>query len=659
LEGGVAWTQHKRLTGTEHGFRTFGRSLALDEDRLAVGAVGAHGASDGAVYLYDVDAWGLEQTVRPKTAQPGERFGSAVSLAGGVLVVGAPGNDEGAGAVYVFQRGPVRFREKAKLLPPDSPPLAGQQFGSAVATDRTQIFVGAPTADRTGDNSGAVYRFVRVGKDWKPEELPDVEVDAGAQLGYSLALSEDLLVAGAPAPPPGTGTGEVLVFRRSEGLWLKLLAGNAETHDLAGLAVAVDSNRVVVGGVLGDQGDGAAGAAWSFGCPGETCSEEAEAVARDRSSLFGLSVAVTTSFLAVGAEEERGETTTGMVYLYRRAGNGWRQQQRLTSPVPDDGFGASVALEGSLLAVGAPRAPFSPVSPPVGVPRGRVDLYAYDGSSWVFETSLTPGFDPGTEMAFGASIAISGGDVAVGAPVGNTAHLFHKESQSWTEIAVLTPGGEGQLSLSTGGFGSAVSMHGGVLGIGSPNEAGGGAVHTAVRSGDRWRLSQRLARRPNAAALEERFGSSVAVGDGMIAIGSPDFVDPGCGCLDRIGAVRVFQQSGTDWRETSQIRPSSVRRRFGASVALLGNRLAVGAPRQGEASSDDFDRAFIYELHNGEWEPVADLDALQPLGGVHGDEFGTAVALSEDFFVVTSPGRPPRGDRVTIFALAGSPGGDR
>jgi len=224
------WVQVERLTGTAG---AFGRSLALDRDRLAVGAVALPDTAGGAVYLYRRDTWTLEQMVSPQAAQRGERFASAVSLAGSLLAVGAPGYDVGpgpgaadAGAVYVFQRPLAVWRETARLLPPALP---WQQLGSAVATDGVQIFAGAPTAEPAGaTNSGALFWFVQSGGVWRRQQLPAADLASGDQLGASLALSGDLLVAGAPAPPPAPaspprmGTGRVHAFRRSGASWIEV-----------------------------------------------------------------------------------------------------------------------------------------------------------------------------------------------------------------------------------------------------------------------------------------------------------------------------------------------------------------------------------------------------------------------------------------------------
>lgn len=650
------WAQEKRLFAPEPDVRNFGRSLALDGDHLAVGAGGFDGVTDGAVYIYDVPTWNRERLVPPRGRQREERFGSAVSLAGGVLIVGAPGYDvpsaADAGAVYVFQRGPGgRWREKAKLLPLDSPPgglsLAGQQLGFSVATDGTEIFAGAPTADFAGPslkNSGAVYRFGRVGDGWRRGELlHGEELGAEEQLGASLALSGDLLVVGAPAPPPGNGKGRLHLFRRTGASWSEVrfpVAGNAEVRDLAGFAVAVgdavddegkQSKRVVAGSVLGDQGDRAAGAVWSFKClmdpDEEGCVEEAEAVARDdlAGRRFGVSVALTKELMAVGAPESD-ESFTGAVYLYGRAGDGWRQEERLTSAYRGDGFGSSVALEGSLLAVGAPQGRSILSGDPY--PKGNVDLFVRSDSSWSLEATLV---SPCGTTDFGTSVAISGGVVAVGSPGCKAVYLFEKVDEDWNEVKVSV------LTDSAEGFGSAVSLRGGVLAIGAPGANNGkGRMFISVREGQRWTNPQVMV---DAVKDPLGVGSSVAVGDGgTFAVGAPGFDGGG-------GAVFLFNFDGVpSVRRLSALAP----RRFGASVALLGNRLVVGGP--GEDTATFFERNPA-----GDWEVAADLRALQP---PHGDEFGGAVALSEDFIAVTSPG-PERGDRVTVFRLPRPTGGDQ
>lgn len=662
------WLQSARRSEAAPDTDGFGKSLALDDGELAVGAGDGHGRRAGAVYLYRGPLWESElgvQPLQPQEPQEGERFGSAISLEGDVLVVGAPGYDIGpngenadAGAVYVFERKESVWQQTPQVLraqdsgSPLPPSFAGDQFGFAVATDGFQIIVGSPTADAAGvnSNSGALYQFVRSEADWIGAGwLKPADPQPGDQLGFSLAMSEDLLAAGSPGSPPAEGPGDVHVFRRSGGSWLELgelaprnLPGNAEIRDLTGFAVVVNDGRVVVGGVIGDQGSYAAGASWSFRCPAAgACSEEAEAYATFPAGVgfnahFGRSVALTelsgATFLAVGAPEDDA-FATGAAYVYRRAGKGWRQEARLIR-FSGDGFGSSVALAGPLLAVGAP----------VRSPNGAVDLFSREGTSWTLETSLVP-LAPDAEEAFGVSVSLGENVVVVGAPRGSqpgAVYVFEKGSEGWSQVVLLTA----PVVAAGDEFGAAVSVRDNVLAIGAPGTDGGvGAVYASSRGPMGWSQPQRLPSNPKQG---ERLGAAVAADGDIIAAGAPESF----GLFGGSGAVYLFDKIDDKWHPGWTFNVDAIFElpffkpfRFGASVALQGDRLVVGAPSPVVAGSGDPDRTILFERHKEIWNEVAEMDAvLAP----RGDKFGTAVALSPSFLVVTSPVLV-RNPRVTVF----------
>jgi hypothetical protein len=264
-----------------------------------------------------------------------------------------------------------------------------------------------------------------------------------------------------------------------------------------------------------------------------------------------------------------------------------------------------------------------------------VDLFLHRDSFWVFEASLAPPPEVSFEAAFGTSVAVADGLVAAGAPGDRKVYIFQKGPQAWTAVRALTSAADG--------FGSAVSLRSKVQAIGAPDDAdGAGTVYVSSEDGSGWSQPQPLVvSRDLDAVGAKRLGAAVSVGDGAIAVGAPEF-------LDGNGAVFLFERDGSSWKNTVRFS-ARAGRRFGSSVALLGNRLVVGAPGQDTVDPNDLDRAAVFERQptNGRWVPVKDLDALQP---PHGDRFGAAVALSHDFFVVASP-EEPRGDRVTVFTL--------
>ena len=681
------WAPKLRWPAAPASIPGLGRAVALGDGALAVGAGDGHGEVPAAVYVLRAPAWDLEQTI--PQVQAGERFGSALALAGDTLVVGAPGHDLGpqgvdAGAAYVFERQAGVWGQTSLLRAQDGgSPLAwdpaASQFGFAVATDGLQIVVGSPTADAAGENAGAAFRFERGVGGWIGRGLLETDLQPGDQLGFSVAVSGDLIVVGSPAPPPAARSNgasaapaasrrpEVRVFRRSGASYSEVpelesrnTPRNSEPRDLEGFAVAASGSRLVTGAPLGDQGGGAAGAAWTFVCSDGECEKDFEAVARDpgTESRFGVSVALTempaaadlpSAFIAVGTPpalvldlgtvaDKAFSNDAAQVHVYRRAREGWRQEALLRSPDPFDGFGSSVALAGPLLAVGAP-AGRAEVSPHIGSLGGVVDLYVRHAGfeRWRFERTLIPP-EPVPEDRFGTSLALGDGVLAVGAPGENAVYVFEKDPSGWTRTATLTPTD----SEFVEGFGSAVSLFGNVLAIGAPGTDVGGAVYASSRSSAGWGAPVRVS---SPVVNQERLGTSVAADNATIIAGAP-------GLEDGKGAIYAFVLGPNGW----YLAPSEVgdpKQRFGTSVALLGDRLVVGANGQGPVDEPEPGHAFLLERRDGAWERSETVNAVAPEPG---DDFGSAVALSRNFFVVTSPlPFPFRTPRITVFDLVDPP----
>ena len=95
------------------------------------------GPNAGAVYPYvrSGNTWKPAEPVKIFPIRSGERdeFGSSVAISGTTAVIGAPGNEKGAGAVYVFTYNADgrRWRQQTKLTAQDT--AAGDQFGWSVS----------------------------------------------------------------------------------------------------------------------------------------------------------------------------------------------------------------------------------------------------------------------------------------------------------------------------------------------------------------------------------------------------------------------------------------------------------------------------------------------------------------------------------------------
>ncbi|MEM6455852.1 MAG: hypothetical protein AAF772_12210 [Acidobacteriota bacterium] len=233
------WGQEERFEEpTLSGGDFFGGALALDGDTLAVGAIGdgTIAPSAGAAYVYrrEASAWVLEDKLAPLELQDFAFFGAAVALEGDTLAVGAYLDDGvaiDAGAVYVFERTPP---EIAALGGPSwtqiriltgSMVQPGDNFGFSVALSGDILVVGAPLRDSSpgaGDEIGAIYVFQRDAggiDNWGEVARRQVDDAVGAaRLGWSVAIAGDLAVAGAPFDAAGgVGAGAAYAFRRHVG----------------------------------------------------------------------------------------------------------------------------------------------------------------------------------------------------------------------------------------------------------------------------------------------------------------------------------------------------------------------------------------------------------------------------------------------------------
>ncbi|MEW6072022.1 MAG: hypothetical protein AB1726_05405 [Planctomycetota bacterium] len=220
---GSVWGQETKFLATfGAAYDYFGRSVSIVGNRAVVGADGEDDSApgSGAAYVFEraFGVWGQVKMLKP--AYPGyyARFGKSVSLspAGGTIAIGEPYSDIGerdAGQAYVFTGSGTAWTQVATLRPAD--PGVGFNFGEAVHAEDARIAVGVPGDDQAGTGAGAVHLFSPVGGPWVlEEEVTAASPVAGDQLGRSVALAGDALLAGAPRrDTAGADAGSAIVFR--------------------------------------------------------------------------------------------------------------------------------------------------------------------------------------------------------------------------------------------------------------------------------------------------------------------------------------------------------------------------------------------------------------------------------------------------------------
>ncbi|MDQ7014121.1 MAG: GC-type dockerin domain-anchored protein [Planctomycetota bacterium] len=245
------------------------------------------------------------------------------------------------------------IEEDFKLFASDG--AMGDRFGFSVAIENGIIAAGAfHDADR-GQSSGSVYLFdastgVEIAK-----VLPD-DGGVNGQFGISLALDGGVLAVGAiGGTENGTFSGSAYLFDAATGVQLARLTPNdGGAFDLFGFSIAMDDGLVAVGAIGDDEGGDGAGAVYLFDA--STGVQLAKLVANDAEDFdqFGGAVALDNGLVAIGARFDQGNGFgAGAAYLFDAASG-----TQLAKLLPDDGmggatFGVSIALENGVVAVGA------------------------------------------------------------------------------------------------------------------------------------------------------------------------------------------------------------------------------------------------------------------------------------------------------------------
>ena len=350
----------------------------------------------------------LLQTLNNPTPLESDNFGNSVAISGNTIVVGAYGDYSGAagmwgvGSTYIFDA------TSGTLLHTLNNPTPARQeyFGSSVAISGNTIAVGA-----WGDagRAGRAYLFdTTTGA--LLHTLNSPTQDQGL-FGYSVAVSANTLVVGAPFDEVNqTAVGRAYVFDTTTGSLLHALDNPTPANsDQFGFSVAISGNTLVVGALCDDTGATDAGSAYVFDATTGTLLHTLHNPIPEISDLFGASVAISGSTIAVGAVyDDAGATDAGSAYVFDATTGALLHTLNNPTPEFDDDFGASVAISGNTIVVGA-----------WGDNTGATDAgsaYVFDATSGgLLDTLNNPNPAVDERFHFSQGLAIAGNTVVVGA----------------------------------------------------------------------------------------------------------------------------------------------------------------------------------------------------------------------------------------------------
>jgi hypothetical protein len=232
----------------------------------------------GSAYVYVQPTGGWSNMTQAavlvaNNADVGCLFGNSVGVSGNTIVVGAPLSDANGlvqrGRAYVFvepESGWSGTRgQTAELDPSDGTKQA--YFGFSVSISGDSVVVGGPQ-QTIGSNGtqGAVYVYTRPSTGWpktmtETAELTAFDGKAGSELGFSVAISDKTLLAGAPFANSHKGVS--YVFSEPSGGWqtepggIPIAVSDATPNEGFGSAVGVGGGVLALSAPDASNGDGA------------------------------------------------------------------------------------------------------------------------------------------------------------------------------------------------------------------------------------------------------------------------------------------------------------------------------------------------------------------------------------------------------------------
>ncbi|MEQ8765605.1 MAG: hypothetical protein RL885_16890 [Planctomycetota bacterium] len=335
----------------------FGKSVAMDDERVVVGAVGL--SQPGQCFIFErSQGFGSPFVLAPVTTEVSNNFGNALSLDGNQLAVGASWEGD-RGAVYIYNRVGEDWVQEAVLHGSDFIPkdASDYNFGYDVAIHGDHlVVVGLTRCDF----------FERVGRKWV--RILAVADSPGRQSIRSCDVEGDTAVVGYAytAHPKDDGYGVAYVYHFDGRTWKRaqtLIPPDSPNFSSFGSSLDLDGDRLAVGALsalVGEENDGAV-YVYRRLFRGKWFLEQKVVTENETpKSWFGKSVALSGERLLVGAPESRllGELEPGAMHLFRFAGGSWMEMQTFTSPHgygPWDEFGESVAISQDQMAVASHR----------------------------------------------------------------------------------------------------------------------------------------------------------------------------------------------------------------------------------------------------------------------------------------------------------------
>ncbi len=351
---------------------------------------------------------------------------------------------------------------------------------------------------------------------------------------------------------------------------------------------------------------------------GQVMNEQHKILAFDGASgdHFGNSVDISNGIIAISAIwDDRTSNTSGSVYLYKTDGEFVTKLR----PSPEDltiRFGTAIAIDNEYVIVG------DDTDSEQGVGAGTAFIFDTTQGSY---TKIFPS-DPDRLRRFGSAVDIDNGIIAVSATHGRNEHgivsgaVYLFDIQTGKETFKLSPD-DGATSDE---FGVVVAVEDGIIAIGSMRDDDNGLDSGSAYVFDAFSGELITKLTPTNGSGQDLFGYSIAIDNGLVAVGAIFYDTPGKG-NDNAGAVYIFDAHTGEQIQMLVSSPTVQQDDFGISLDFDNGIVVVGTSRLSVNRSGG---VYIFDAEIGE-----EIGLLRASDRTHGDELGRSVVIEKGIVI--------------------------
>lgn len=310
---------------------SMGASSALSSDGTTM--VAGTSSSSGGFWIYarsqNTDAWVKKGSKRKGSGESGdnsEGISIAISANGNTIATGAPGDNNGFGAVWIYERSSDDWVQQGlKLTATSGSGLV--HFGSSVSlsADGNTLLIGA---EKHSLGDGWIWVFTRNAGVWTEQQsFTGLDQTRPASKGSNVKLSADGNRALFTGHTNNVNNGMVWLFSRSNGFWkheAKFSSGEAGAMNFgSSIDLSADGRTAIIGSAAYQS----TGASWIYTEAGGVWTKQAKLIGTGATgnARQGESVAISAdgNIAFVGGSAD--DANKGAFWIFKRTGSAWQQ----------------------------------------------------------------------------------------------------------------------------------------------------------------------------------------------------------------------------------------------------------------------------------------------------------------------------------------------